>query len=114
MCGTDLVIRSSRDSDMVRDEISLAKKHGMQIIPAKIDDCEAPYGFGSYSSVDLRGWAGEFEHPGFQQFLRRLTIVVPPRARPGDRYQSAEDESRCLLFSYLCPRTRRNLCLLRR
>lgn len=81
-CVVPIWSSASRDSDMVRDEISLAKKLGMQMIPAKIDDCEAPYGFGGYSSVDLRGWDGQSDHPGFQQLVRRLASVVPPRAKP--------------------------------
>ena len=73
---------AARESDMVRDELSLAKRHGIELIPVRIEDCAAPYGFGSYSAVDLRGWKGESDHPGFQQLLRRLASVVPPGARP--------------------------------
>jgi hypothetical protein len=73
---------SSRDSDMVLDELDLAKRHHIKIVSAKIEACEAPIGYRRYSCVDLRGWSGETDHAGYKQLLRRLTSVIKPRAKP--------------------------------
>lgn len=81
-CVIPLWSPTSRTSEMVRDELSLAKNHGIEIIPAHIANCAAPYGFGGLSSVDLRGWTGQPDHSGFRQLLRKLSIVVPPRQKP--------------------------------
>lgn len=81
-CLLPILSTASRNSDEVRDELRIAKLHGIKIIPAKIEDCSAPYGFGGYSSVDLQGWNGETDHPGYRQLLRKLSSVVPPCEKP--------------------------------
>ena len=72
----------SRNSDEVRDELRIAKRHGIKIVPAKIEDCTAPYGFGGLSCVDLQGWNGETDHSGYKQLLRKLRSVVSPHEEP--------------------------------
>jgi len=81
-CVVALWSAASRASSRVRDELVLAEKAGVVILPVKVDECEAPYGYGDLSWVDLRSWDGHADHPGFQQLLRRLDKVVPPKARP--------------------------------
>jgi hypothetical protein len=48
----------------------------------RLDDSDPPYPFGAYSYTELRGWKGDGNHPGFRQLLRRIGIVIPPRAKP--------------------------------
>ncbi|MCC4113883.1 toll/interleukin-1 receptor domain-containing protein [Aromatoleum toluclasticum] len=81
-CIVALFSASSRDKDTVTDELRLGQKHGVELLPVRIDDSDAPYSFGSYSCTDLRDWDGQMDHPGFLQLQRRLVSVVPPRARP--------------------------------
>jgi queuine/archaeosine tRNA-ribosyltransferase len=73
---------SSRVSANVRDELALAKKHEIPILPVRIDDCDPPYGFGGISMVDLRAWDGDPEHAGLRQLLRRLSAIEKPRQKP--------------------------------
>lgn len=73
---------TSRESDMVRDELSLAKRYGIPIVPVRIEECAAPYGFGGYSSVDLKGWRGDADHLKFRQLQNRLSSVVKPKSKP--------------------------------
>ena len=81
-CVVPIWSSTSRDSDMVRDELALAKASRIPLVPASIEDCRPPYGYGSYSSVDLRGWDGGPDHPGLEQLLRKIAAVVPPRTKP--------------------------------
>jgi hypothetical protein len=81
-CVVPLWSVSSRAKDTVTDELRLAQKHGIELVPVRLDDSEPPYGFGSYSYSELRGWSGEADHPGVAQLLRRLVRAVPPRAIP--------------------------------
>jgi queuine/archaeosine tRNA-ribosyltransferase len=65
----------------VHDELVMARRRDIKIIAAKVEPCEAPYGFGTLSMVDLTTWSGDTEHDGFRQLLRRIETVVPPRGR---------------------------------
>lgn len=81
-CIVALFSTSSRNKGTVIDELRLGRKHGIELLPVRLDDSDPPYSFGSYSYSDLRGWNGEANHPGFLQLQRRLVSVVPPRAKP--------------------------------
>ncbi|MDF0750159.1 toll/interleukin-1 receptor domain-containing protein [Marinobacter sp. 71-i] len=81
-CIVALFSVSARSKSTVTDELRLGEKHGIEILPARIDDSDPPYSFGSYSCSDLRGWNGEVDHPGLLQLQRRLDLAVPPRAKP--------------------------------
>ena len=72
----------ARKSESVRDELAIAKRLHVTMIPVKVEDCDAPYGYGQLSAVDLRGWKGESDHPRYQQLLRKLSSIVPPKAKP--------------------------------
>ncbi len=65
----------------VHDELVMAQRRGIEIIAVKAERCEAPYGFGNLSVVNLTTWSGDTEHDGFRQLLRRIETVVPPKAR---------------------------------
>ncbi len=55
-CAVPVWSASSRDRDTVLDEMRLARKHQVPLVPVRIDDSDPPYNFGSGSYVDLRGW----------------------------------------------------------
>lgn len=71
----------SHDSPNVRDELDLARDKNLPIVPAKIENCKAPLGYGPYSTVDLRNWDRSPEHPSFLALKRKLIIAVPPRQK---------------------------------
>jgi queuine/archaeosine tRNA-ribosyltransferase len=81
-CVVAIWSTAARESPDVRDELLLAKQHGVTIIPARIEECTAPYGYIGLSASDLRDWTGEHDHPGLQQLLRRIASVSPPRSKP--------------------------------
>lgn len=81
-CIVPIWSADSRDNRNVLDELSLAQKHSVPIIPIKIDSAAAPYGYGTFSHVDLRNWNGETEHKGYQQLIRKVSSVIPPRSKP--------------------------------
>lgn len=81
-CVIPLWSSASRNKDTVTDELRIAQRHGVELLPALLDDSDPPYGFGTYSYSDLRGWTGQPDHPGFRQLQRRLTRVIRPKARP--------------------------------
>lgn len=82
-CAIPIWSPESYDNAMVRDELSLATKHNLPLLPVRASDCGSPFGYGSYSVVDLGGWeSSDEQHPGFQQLLRRVASVVPPNKQP--------------------------------
>lgn len=81
-CIVALFSASARNKSTVTDELRLGEKHGIELLPVRLDDSDPPYSFGSYSCSDLRDWNGEANHPGLLQLQRRLVLAVPPRAKP--------------------------------
>ncbi len=72
---------SSRESANVRDELVLAAENNLPIIPAKIEKCKAPYGYGPISTIDLSNWDRSPEHVDFVSLKRKLATVIPPREK---------------------------------
>lgn len=70
----------------VTEELRIGQQYTPNIIGLLLDDSAAPYPFGSLTSIDLRTWQGEADHPGFLQLQRKIGRVVPTRAIP-DRLQ---------------------------
>ncbi|WP_417247427.1 toll/interleukin-1 receptor domain-containing protein [Celeribacter sp.] len=81
-CLIPIWSNDSRDSKNVRDEVRIAERQNIPIIPIKIDDCEPPYGFGGYSGVELIDWGGENDHPSLVQLKRKISQIIPVRQKP--------------------------------
>jgi hypothetical protein len=81
-CVVPLFSASSREKDTFTEELRLAQKHGIELLPVRLDSSDPPYPFGSYSYTEMQGWNGEVDNPGFLQLLRRIGTIVPPKARP--------------------------------
>lgn len=81
-CVVPIFSEAAHSADGLRDELNLARKYDKAILPARIDACDPPFGFGAFTAVDLRDWAGEAEHPGWRQLQHKLSQVIAPRARP--------------------------------
>ncbi|MDH0383727.1 toll/interleukin-1 receptor domain-containing protein, partial [Comamonas aquatica] len=69
-------------SDAVHGELVLARDAGKHIVPARMEDCAAPFAFGAYSDVDFTCWNGESDHPALLQLVRKLATVLPPPVKP--------------------------------
>jgi len=77
---------AARSSESVRDELALARKYEIDLVPVRVVACDAPYAYGQLSTVEIRNWSGDREHNGFKQLLRKLASVVPARtAAPRSR-----------------------------
>ena len=77
-----VLTHASRKSQNVKDEWRLARKHNVEIIPAKLEECDAPYGFYAKSYVELFDWNGEADHPGIKQLQAKISSLVAPRTAP--------------------------------
>lgn len=81
-CVVPIWTHAARVSDAMHGELVLARKSGKDILPARLEDCDAPFAFGTYSDVDFTSWNGEADHPAMLQLARKLASVIPPEARP--------------------------------
>lgn len=82
-CIVPLWSTAARESTGLHDELKLAQKYDLKIIPVRIEPCDPPFGFGTYSTVDLIGWDGDPHHPGLQQLQVKVSKVIPLQKRPG-------------------------------
>lgn len=88
---------AARSSESVRDELALARQHKKDMIPVRVEACNAPYAYGQLSTVELRDWQGDSGHGGFKQLVRKLASVVPPRT-PAPRGSAFADVTLPAMF----------------
>lgn len=81
-CMVPVWTHASHCSDSVHDELALAKKVHAQIVPVRMEDCDAPFGYGTYSGVDFTDWNGEPNHQSLLQLVRKLESAVHPTSKP--------------------------------
>lgn len=67
--------------DFVRDEASQAKRRGV-LVPVKLDDVDAPLGFGEIQVIDLTHWQGNSRDPFFQDLCTAVTAKLQGRTVP--------------------------------
>ncbi|WP_337178543.1 TIR domain-containing protein [Hydrogenophaga borbori] len=81
-CIVPIWTHAASASDAVHEELVLARNAGKHIIPARMENCAAPFAFGAYSDVDFTCWDGEADHPAVLQLARKLATILPPPAKP--------------------------------
>ncbi|WP_298854764.1 toll/interleukin-1 receptor domain-containing protein [uncultured Ruegeria sp.] len=81
-CVLPIWSAAARSSNRVYSELEIAEKAGAVLIPARIEECEAPDYHAEWSTVDLIGWDGEADHPGLRQLQRKISKVVAPKSPP--------------------------------
>lgn len=81
-CLVPIWTRAASASDAMHEELVLARTAGKHIVPARMEDCAAPFAFGAYSDVDFTHWKGEADHPAVLQLARKLATVLPPSIKP--------------------------------
>jgi hypothetical protein len=69
----------AKESKPVREEVHLADRHGIQIIPIFLDGTEMMYPFVSRSGVGFVGWNDLDSHPSFEQLIAKIANVVSPK-----------------------------------
>ncbi len=81
-CMVPVWTHAARASDALLEELVLARNAAKHIVPARMEDCAAPFAFGAYSDVDFTSWNGEADHPAVHQLMRKLATVLPPPFKP--------------------------------
>lgn len=82
-CVVVLWSKTSRLKDTVRDDVQLAKDHGVSIVGVSLDGCRPGYGYIGYSSSQFSEWDGTNEHPAYKDLFSRLISVLPIPQPPG-------------------------------
>lgn len=84
-CKAAIVLwsKTSTASQWVREEARLAKDRS-RLIPAMIDDCQPPFGFGEIQAANLSGWNGEADNPQWKLLLAGVARAVgsEPAGKP--------------------------------
>jgi TIR domain len=75
--------KTSVKSDWVYDEARKAKDQN-KLVPARIEDCEIPLGFGRIQAAALLDWNGEPSHVGFRQIVNSVHTLVARAVGGGD------------------------------
>lgn len=83
-CVLPIWSMAAKSSDRVYSELEIAERAGAILIPARIEECDAPDYHAEWSAVDLMGWNGETDHAGYRQLLRKISNVIAPN-KPTER-----------------------------
>ncbi len=90
-CVIPVWCATSRSSSHVLDETNYAKKHGVPVLPVKIESVDYPLGFGGLHTVDLIEWKGDPSDPRIRNLWLDLAGVVNPHAaNPEERPQTLQ------------------------
>lgn len=93
----------------MHDELEIARKAGVAILPLRIHDAEAPMGYGSLQATEMIGWAGERDHSELTALKERIRAAIE-RRRPDERPQrismNGEVELPAFFFSVSSHETR--------
>ncbi len=74
----------STKSQWVREEARMGRDKGV-LIPAMIDACQAPFGFGEVQAANLAGWNGDKDDPNWRRFVEavvRFAQAAPQQPAP--------------------------------
>ena len=83
----------STKSQWVREEARMGRDKGV-LIPAMIDNVQAPFGFGEVQAANLSSWTGDTNHPDWRRFVEAVRSAQgreptprpmpsePPRVQP--------------------------------
>jgi hypothetical protein len=82
-CKAVIVLWSehSTRSQWVREEARMGRDKGT-LIPAMLDNSQAPFGFGEVQAANLSTWTGSPDHPDWRRFSEAVRSVVGSTAAP--------------------------------
>lgn len=66
------------------DELEIARKAGVAILPVRVDDASAPMSYGSLQTTEIFGWQGDPDRPELSELRARIQTVIEGR-RPDQR-----------------------------
>lgn len=70
---------AAEDSEVLHDELELAKRHGVPILPIRIHNVSAPLGHGSLQTTDAIGWNGDDVPATIDEHIARITKMFNER-----------------------------------
>lgn len=81
-CKAVLVLWSEHSikSAWVREEARMGRERA-KLIPARLDDAPAPFGFGEVQAADLSSWRGEAQHGEWRRFAEAVYAASREGAR---------------------------------
>ena len=80
-CVVVLWTPASVKSDWVKEEASRAARRGV-LVPALLEEAEAPLGFGRIEAAELSGWRGETDNEELQAFLAAVRELAGRESPP--------------------------------
>ena len=107
-CVVPIWSSAARCSDYVTNELEISKENNITLVPAKIEDCKAPYGYTVWTTVDMLSWKGERDHEGLKQLQRKLATIASPRFPPkrAEKIANRQIKLPCLFHSISSYETR--------
>jgi queuine/archaeosine tRNA-ribosyltransferase len=87
-CVIPVWCRISRSDADVLDEAAYAQRHGIQLLPIRIEDVDLPLGFGNLHTIDLIGWSGSADDLRARHLLQALERTIPARPLMLSRVES--------------------------
>jgi hypothetical protein len=69
----------SRVSPNVVDEVTFAKSLGRKVLPVKLEEVQAPLGFGGLHTIDFSGWDGDVAAVCYRELYRNLSAALGNR-----------------------------------
>jgi hypothetical protein len=80
-CVAPIWSKSAEFSTVMHDELSLSAQRGTPILPLRIEDVNAPLGFGPQQVTDAIGWTGDTLCPEVQEYIERITRTLDARRK---------------------------------
>lgn len=93
----------------MHDELSIARKAGVEILPVRIHAADAPMGYGALQTTEILGWAGEPERAEIVALQNRVRLTLEarrPDTRPRRMLMNATVELPAFFFSVSSHETR--------
>ncbi|ANK94034.1 MULTISPECIES: TIR domain-containing protein [Rhizobium] len=78
-CAVVIWSKDASDSKPVREEVRLAERHQVPIIPIHLDTVEMMYPFAGRSGVNFISWDDSAAHSCFEQLVAKISNVVPQK-----------------------------------
>lgn len=76
--------RAATDNAHMHDELEIARKAGVTILPVRIHEADAPMSYGSLQVTEIMGWGGESGRPEIAALQDRIRSTLESR-RPDQR-----------------------------
>jgi hypothetical protein len=70
---------AAEDSAVLHDELQIAIRHNVPIVPIRIHDVPAPLGHGSLQATDAVGWDGDDLTPAVREHFERIHRTLETR-----------------------------------